>query len=188
MSAELQQQAAPAAAEGVSLLDSIIEQSRIATNESEKSHTRDLIGELVDQVLQGSVTVSRDLSASIDARIAEIDKLISDQLNNVMHHAEFQKLEASWRGLNYLVMQSETSTQLKIKVLNASKKDLVKDFKLPPSLTRARCSRKSTRKSTAPSAARLTPRWWATTNSPATRKTSTCWTSCPTWPPPPTRR
>ncbi|RBH46558.1 type VI secretion system contractile sheath large subunit, partial [Pseudomonas sp. MWU13-2860] len=88
------------------MLDSIIEQSRIATNDSEKNHTRDLIGELVDQVLKGSVTVSRDLSASIDARIAEIDQLITDQLNNVMHHGDFQKLEASWRGLKYLVMES----------------------------------------------------------------------------------
>ncbi|TDR70280.1 type VI secretion system contractile sheath large subunit [Paludibacterium purpuratum] len=121
--------AAGAAAETASLLDSIIDQSRIATNEQEKRHTRDLIGELVNQVLEGSVTVSRDLTASMDARIAEIDALISSQLNEIMHHADFQKLEASWRGLRYLVMESETSTMLKIKMLNVSKKDLVKDFK-----------------------------------------------------------
>lgn len=112
-----------------SLLDSIIEQSKVATNEQEKIYTRDLIEELVSQVLAGSVTVSRDLTASIDARIAELDELISTQLNAIMHHPDFQKLEASWRGLKYLTDQSETSTQLKIKVLNASKKDLVKDFK-----------------------------------------------------------
>ena len=111
------------------LLDAIIDQSRVAQTEQEKLHTRDLIGELVSQVLAGSVTVSRDLIASMDARIAEIDALISDQLNEVMHHDEFQKLEASWRGLKYLVMESETSTMLKIKMLNVSKKDLVKDFK-----------------------------------------------------------
>ncbi|WP_035055138.1 type VI secretion system contractile sheath large subunit [Andreprevotia chitinilytica] len=117
---------------GAALLDSIIDESRIATNEQEKNHTRDLISELAEQVLAGTVTVSKDLSASIDARIAEIDALISSQLNEIMHAADFQKLEASWRGLNYLVMESETSTQLKIKVLNASKKDLVKDFKASP--------------------------------------------------------
>ncbi|MDN0083405.1 type VI secretion system contractile sheath large subunit [Crenobacter sp. SG2305] len=120
---------AQAAGESISLLDSIIEQSRIATNDQEKGHTRDLIGELVDQVLEGTVTVSRDLAASMDARIAEIDSLISAQLNEIMHHGEFQKLEASWRGLKYLIAESETSTMLKIKVLNVSKKDLVKDFK-----------------------------------------------------------
>ena len=134
MSAEQQLEAGAAAAPAASgsLLDSIIEQSRVATNDSEKGHTRDLIGELVDQVLEGSVSVSRDLSASIDARIAEIDALISSQLNEIMHQQDFQKLEASWRGLKYLVMESETSTMLKIKVLNASKKDLVKDFKAAP--------------------------------------------------------
>jgi type VI secretion system protein ImpC len=119
-------------AEASSLLDSIIDNSRIANNDIEKHHTRDLISELVDQVLAGTVTISRDLTASMDARIAEIDALISEQLNEVMHHADFQKLESSWRGLKYLTAESETGTQLKIKVLNASKKDLVKDFKASP--------------------------------------------------------
>ena len=114
------------------LLDTIVDESRVATNEQEKNHARDLIAELVDQVLAGTVTVSKDLVASLDARVAEIDHLISDQLNAVMHHADFQRLEASWRGLKYLTQQSETSTMLKIKVLNTSKKDLVKDFKTAP--------------------------------------------------------
>ncbi|MCX7207604.1 MAG: type VI secretion system contractile sheath large subunit [Proteobacteria bacterium] len=115
--------------ESSSLLDSIIDNSRIASNEQEKDRTRDLISELVDQVLAGTVTISRDLSASMDVRIAEIDALISEQLNEIMHHADFQKLESSWRGLKYLTAESETSSMLKIKVLNASKKDLLKDFK-----------------------------------------------------------
>ncbi|TJZ64241.1 type VI secretion system contractile sheath large subunit [Chitiniphilus eburneus] len=134
MSTEQLAQAAPAAAATAApgLLDAIIDQSRVAANESEKSHTRDLISELVDQVLAGTVTISRDLSASIDARVAELDALISLQLNEIMHQADFQKLEASWRGLKYLVNESETSTMLKIKVLNVSKKDLVKDFKTSP--------------------------------------------------------
>ena len=132
MDAQLAQHAAPALDTEISLLDSIIEQSRVATNEQEKTYTRDLIGELVSQVLAGSVTVSRDLAASIDARVAEIDAILSAQLNAIMHHPDFQKLEASWRGLKYLTAQSETSPQLKIKVLNASKKDLVKDLKTSP--------------------------------------------------------
>ncbi len=126
---QLDNQPTAALADAGSLLDSIIEQSHIATNAAEKVRTRDLIGELVEQVLQGSVTVSRDLCASIDARIAELDALISDQLNAIMHHPEFQQLEASWRGLKYLVDHTETSTMLKIKVLNTNKKDLIKDFK-----------------------------------------------------------
>lgn len=116
----------------LSLLDAIVEQSRVAINDSEKTHTRGLITELVDQVLAGAVTVSKDLVASIDARVAELDHLISNQLNAIMHAPEFQSLEASWRGLKYLVRESETSPMLKIKVLNTSKKDLIKDFKSAP--------------------------------------------------------
>ncbi len=127
----------------VGLLDAIIDESHVATNETEHAHTKHLMYELVDQVLAGAVTVSKDLAASIDMRITELDKLISDQLNAIMHHAEFQKLEASWRGLKYLVMQSETSPQLKIKMLNVSKKDLVKDFKTAPEFDQSELFKKS---------------------------------------------
>jgi type VI secretion system protein ImpC len=118
--------------EALGLLDQIVAQSKVASSETEKASTRDQIGELVDEVLAGTVTVSMDLAASIDMRIAQLDALLSDQLNTVMHHPDFQRLEASWRGLKYLVMQSETSPMLKIKVLNTSKKDLVKDFRTSP--------------------------------------------------------
>src|SRR6185436_15918495 len=66
------------------------------------------------------------------ARIAQLDGLISAQLNEVMHAPEFQKLEGSWRGLHYLVHQSETSPNLKIKVFNMPKKDLSKDLERAP--------------------------------------------------------
>jgi type VI secretion system protein ImpC len=112
-----------------SLLDSIIENSRAAADDAEKSRTRDLIGELADQVLSGAVVVKRDLAASLDARVAELDRIVSDQLNAIMHHPEFQRLEASWRGLRYMVAQSDTSPMLKIKFLNASRSDLIKDFR-----------------------------------------------------------
>ena len=79
--------------------------------------------------MQGTVTVSDNLSATIDARIAELDQLISTQLSEVMHAPAFQKLESSWTGLQYLCKQTSTGEQMKIKVFNASKKELVKDFK-----------------------------------------------------------
>jgi type VI secretion system protein ImpC len=119
-------------APATSLLDEIVESSKVAASPAEKLNVRDQIAELVDEVLAGTVTVSKDLTASMDARIAEIDRLLSEQVNAIMHHPDFQKLEASWRGLRYLVMQSETSPMLKVKMLNASKKDLVKDFKAAP--------------------------------------------------------
>ena len=78
--------------------------------------------------MKGTLRVSKDLEATINARIADIDKVLSAQLNAIMHAPEFQKLEGAWRGLHYLVMQSETSTMLKIRVLNISKDELRKDL------------------------------------------------------------
>src|SRR3546814_15240172 len=95
-------QAEAAAAEG-GLLDQIISKSRIARTDSERDRTRDLIGELVGQVMDGQLVVSRDAIASLDARVAAIDKLCSDPLSAVMHTPEFQNLEGSWRGLKSLV-------------------------------------------------------------------------------------
>jgi type VI secretion system protein ImpC len=111
------------------LLDQIITQSKIARSDSERDRARDLITELVNEVTAGTMTISKDAIATLDARIADIDKLLSDQLSVVMHAPEFQKLEGSWRGLKYLVENTETSTQLKIKVFNCSKKELIRDFK-----------------------------------------------------------
>lgn len=133
MTAQVQAKAqAAATTDSTSLLDQIVDQSRVAINDSERESARDQIAGLVEEVLAGTVKVSRDLAASIDLRIAQLDELLSAQINAIMHHEDFQKLEASWRGLNYLVKQSETSPMLKIRMLNASKKDLVKDFRTSP--------------------------------------------------------
>ncbi|MEM8514044.1 type VI secretion system protein ImpC [Massilia sp. MP_M2] len=111
-----------------SLLDQIVEQSRVATSSSEHVRARDLISELVSQVMQGTMVMSSNLSATIDARLAELDRMISEQLSSVMHAPEFQKLERSWTGLQYLVRNSTTGANLQIRMLNASKRELVKDF------------------------------------------------------------
>lgn len=111
-----------------SLLDQIVEQSKVAKSATEHARARDIIAELVREVLQGTVVVSDNLSATLDARVAELDHLISVQLSEVMHTPEFQKLEASWRGLHYLCKHTSTGVMMKIKVLNATKKDLIRDF------------------------------------------------------------
>lgn len=111
------------------LLDQIITESRVAQSEQEKNRARDIISELVSQVLEGEVIVSENLAASLDARVAELDRLISEQLSEVMHAPEFQSLESAWTGLHYLCKQTSTGVQQKIKLFNAAKRDLVKDFK-----------------------------------------------------------
>jgi type VI secretion system protein ImpC len=111
------------------VLDQIIEDSRVAQSDQEKNRARDIISELVQQVLQGEVVLSENLAASLDARVAQLDELISEQLSEVMHAPEFQALESAWTGLHYLCKQTSTSEQLKIKLFNAGKRELVKDFK-----------------------------------------------------------
>src|SRR4051812_48148726 len=122
--------AAPASTtqESGGLLDQIVEEGRLARDPESKSRGKDLISEFVSQFLEGHMGLSRDSEAMINARIAQIDHLISIQLNEVLHNEQFQKLEASWRGLKYLLNHSETGESMKIKVLNCSKKDLLRDL------------------------------------------------------------
>ena len=110
------------------LLDQIVDQGRFGREPEARERGRDMVKEFVSQFLEGEMTLSRDAEAMIGARVAQIDHLISIQLNEVLHHPNFQKLESAWRGLRYLLDQSETSSNLKIKVLNASKKDLLRDL------------------------------------------------------------
>ena len=128
MSAQLQAQTGQVV-DSLSLLDDIVARSKVAKTDTEHARAKDIIGELVKEVLDGTVVVSDNLSANIDARIAEIDQLISSQLSEVLHAPEFQKIESSWTGLHYLCKHTSTGERLKIKLLNTSKKDIVKDFK-----------------------------------------------------------
>src|SRR3954452_21230111 len=127
---------APAATQAttseVGLLDQIVQEGRLGKDVQAQERGKDMIRRFVSEVLEGSITVGHDTEAMLNARIAQLDHLISLQLNEVMHAEEFQRLEATWRGLKYLLSQSETSTMLKIKVLNVSKKELLRDLQRAP--------------------------------------------------------
>ncbi|MDQ2667031.1 MAG: type VI secretion system contractile sheath large subunit [Gemmatimonadota bacterium] len=130
--AQQQNQQAAAFSPEFNLLDKIVEEGRMGRDAATKERGRDLVRNFVSEVLAGTVTLNPDTEAMINARIAQIDALISAQVNEVMHHPDFQKLEGSWRGLKYLLANSETGEQLKIKVMNVSKKDLLKDLQKAP--------------------------------------------------------
>ena len=116
----------------VSLLDQIVSQGRFGQDTIAQERGKDMVKEFINQVLEGKMALSRDAEATIGARIADIDRLISLQLNEVLHHPAFQKLEATWRGIKHLLDQSETNDMLKIKLLNVSKKDLLRDLQRAP--------------------------------------------------------
>ena len=114
--------------EDYTLLDSIVEQSRIARTDDEHDRAKSLIGELAKEVMAGTITISENMALSIDKRIAEIDALISKQLSQIMHHADFQKVESTWRGLYYFCQETPSNSLIKIRMLNTTKKELIKDF------------------------------------------------------------
>ena len=84
---------------------------------------------LAAQALESSVVVSNDVVNTIAAIIAEIDRKLTEQVNLILHHPDFQQLEGAWRGLSYLVNNTETDEMLKIRVLNLSKKELGKTLR-----------------------------------------------------------
>src|SRR5215467_9069179 len=130
MAAEQTQAAAGAAAttaEAPSLLDQVIQATRPQTDK-EADRAKGYFKQFLEQVVKPGQVVSKDVETNIKYWIGEIDKKLSSQLNEVMHTPDFQKLESTWRGLHYLVHQSETGENLKIRVLNVRKQELFKDL------------------------------------------------------------
>jgi type VI secretion system protein ImpC len=106
----------------------LLEQIITNTKQTQPDRAQDLVKNLVEQALAGTVTFDRNLTRTFDKAVAAIDAKMSSQLNAIMHDAKFLKLEGSWRGLHYLVQNSETGTSLKLRVLNISKRDLGRDL------------------------------------------------------------
>jgi type VI secretion system protein ImpC len=98
-------------------------------SEEATSAVEQAVRTLASQALASTQLISNDAVASIEAIIATIDRKLSEQINLIIHHPDFQKLESAWRGLHYLVNNTETDEQLKIRVMNISKNDLGKTLK-----------------------------------------------------------
>jgi type VI secretion system protein ImpC len=115
-----------------SFLDEIVSEGRFNRDAAATERGRDLVKEFVAQALEGHMTITRDAESSIQARIVQIDQLISSQIDKILHHPSFQKLEGTWRGIRYVLDQSETGATLKLKVLNISKRELLRDLQRAP--------------------------------------------------------
>ena len=106
------------------LLDAVLD----LTPAAEPDQAKDLLSNLIGEVMKGTVTWDRNLTRTINNAIELVDEAMSVQLSEIMHHADFQKLEGSYRGLHHVVFSSETSATLKIRLMNASKKEVYKDL------------------------------------------------------------
>ena len=94
-----------------------------------KEAVENAVKTLAEQALTDTALISDDAVKSIESIIAELDKRLSDQVNRILHHGDFQKLEGSWRGMHHLINNTETDEMLKIKVLNITKKEVHKTLK-----------------------------------------------------------
>lgn len=112
------------------ILNSIMTDGGLVRNASDQDYANNLVGTYVQQVLARNKdgTVPADAVAFIQQKISEIDGLLSKQLDVLLHNDKFRALEGSWRGLHYFVMNTFTSTQLKIRLLNISKTELANDL------------------------------------------------------------
>ncbi|KKO46688.1 EvpB family type VI secretion protein [Arsukibacterium ikkense] len=109
-------------------LGSLLDQAIGATKQTDASRAEELIRTLTEEAMSGTVSWNKNLTVTFNEAIDRLDTLISDQLAAIMHAEDFQKLEGSWRGLNHLVTNSETSGSLKIRMISMSKKELYKDL------------------------------------------------------------
>ncbi len=98
-------------------------------SEAAQTAVQTAVRTLAEQALAGTALVGRDAVASIQAIIAELDRKLTEQVNVIIHHPDFQKLEGTWRGLHHLVNNTETDEKLKIRVMSLSKKEAGKVLK-----------------------------------------------------------
>ena len=94
-----------------------------------KSAVESAVRTLAEQALANTALISDDALRSIQGIIAEIDKKLTEQINEILHHPDFQQMESAWRGLHYLVNNTETDEMLKIRVMNISKKEMSKTLR-----------------------------------------------------------
>ncbi len=97
--------------------------------EEARSAVQQAVGTLATQALGKANLISEDVISTVESMIAELDKKLSAQMNLILHHPDFQKLESAWRGLHYLVSNTETDSRLKIRVMNISKDEIAKSIR-----------------------------------------------------------
>lgn len=131
MNPEQQAAAAGAATGTVEMSDfsALLQREFKPKSDEAKESIQNAVKTLAEQALSRSDILSDDALATINSLIAAIDKKLTEQINHIIHHEDFQKLESAWRGLHYLVSNTETDEMLKIKFFNVSKKELHKTLK-----------------------------------------------------------
>lgn len=110
------------------ILDEMMSTGRLIRDDTQKAYALELLKEFLSELDEQGNNAPKDTFAFLSQRIQHLDDMMTGQLNEVVHHPDFQKLEGSWRGLNYLVMKTETSTHLKLRLFNITKQEILQDL------------------------------------------------------------
>ncbi|MEM8812110.1 MAG: type VI secretion system contractile sheath large subunit [Pseudomonadota bacterium] len=135
MASEVERQEAPGGAEELrdpEEFSELLKQSFKPRSERAATEVENAVSTLVEQALEDTSLIKDDVLDTLDEMIARLDEKLSAQMNEVLHAEEFKKIESAWRGLHYLVFESETDSTLKLRVMNVSKNELYRNLRLFP--------------------------------------------------------
>jgi type VI secretion system protein ImpC len=113
-------------------VSAVLKQSFKPRSERAATEVENAVTTLVKQALADTSVIKDDVLDTIEEMIARLDQKLTAQVNEVLHAPEFQQIESAWRGLHYLVMNSETDANLKIRVMNVSKNEIYRNLRLFP--------------------------------------------------------
>ena len=120
-----------------SLLDEILNETKLPPSDDGYAVARRGVQALVAELLAPKNATEKIDRAFVDAMISELDKKISKQVDQILHHTEFQKLESAWRGLKFVVDRTDFRENIKVELLNCSKEDLLADFEDSPEVPKS---------------------------------------------------
>jgi type VI secretion system protein ImpC len=119
------------------ILDRIIAETRLTPDDEAYDIAKRGVSAFIEELLKPHNQNEPVKKAMVDRMIAEIDAKLSRQMDEILHHADFQALESSWRGLKLLVDRTNFRENTKLEILNASKQDLLDDFEDSPEITQS---------------------------------------------------
>lgn len=134
---EKQESGAPQEAASGSLIDQLLETTRVRPGDESYAITRQGIQTFISSLLDSSRTVDRITASLADDMIAELDKKLCKQVDEILHHPDYQRMESSWRSLKFLIDRTNFRENIKIQIMNVSKDDLLSDFEDSPEVTKS---------------------------------------------------
>lgn len=134
---QAKQEGAAAASESTSLIDQLLETTKVRPGDESYAITKQGIQTFISSLLDPARTTDRITASLADDMIAELDKKLCAQVDEILHHPDFQRLESSWRSLKFLIDRTNFRENIKIQIMNVSKDDLLSDFEDSPEVTKS---------------------------------------------------